>query len=278
MGCRSLHESVKEISFTKGTIRETQKSQQLLEVIMERASIFYYKQSEEMIKRNEECLKNLKAKEIDYIETTYTLDTIKKVQQNEASILQDKVINSWVLFITSNSNSYDISKQIIKFIFKSQNWNNWKEVTFLNTLLTSSLENLKFMGIPVDRILQQKNNYQHVVNQMRVDQGDEFSFTRDTEEMEDMKSPSPVLNPSDNKNYILNGNARTINFENMLVLRTSLPDAIKACYSRDSIDKDEAKEYRKPNFEDIMGNLAGIIQNSMNNANKNDYCEIVPGI
>ncbi|CAB4491180.1 hypothetical protein RhiirA1_461418 [Rhizophagus irregularis] len=272
LGCRLLSESVKEISIAKGNIRETKKSRQLLELIIERASIFYFGQSETMIKRNEEYLKKLKAKEIDYIETTYTLDTIKKVQQNEASILQDKVINSWVLFITSNSNFCDISKQIIKFIFKSKDWNNWKEITSLNTLLTSSLENLKFMGIPVDRILKQKNNYQHVVNQMRIDQGDEFSFTLDTEEMKEMKSPSPV--PSDNKNYI-SGDARTINYENMRVLRSSLHDAVKACYSRD-IDKDEVKEYRKPNIEDIMGSLPGIIQSCLNDTNKNDYCEIVP--
>ncbi|PKY61949.1 hypothetical protein RhiirA4_432176 [Rhizophagus irregularis] len=61
----------------------------------------------------------------------------------------------------------------------------------------------------------------------------------------------------------------------MRVLRSSLHDAVKACYSRD-IDKDEVKEYRKPNIEDIMGSLPGIIQSCLNDTNKNDYCEIVP--
>jgi hypothetical protein len=151
-----------------------------------------------------------------------------------------------------------------------------KDVLVLSSLLTSSLENLKHAGFPVDRILQQKNNFQHIVNRMKIDQGDEISFTRDDDEME---VSSPVLGPSDNLNYIFEGNTGTINFETTQVLRSSLQNALKACYSG-SIDNNEVKEDYTPKFDDIMGNLSSIIQNSMKNSNekKMDYCEIIPGI
>src|SRR4051812_44069711 len=74
----------------------------------------------------------------------------------------------------------------------------------------------KEWDLPVDHILQQRNKYQHVINQMRIDQGNEFC--------------TPGLGPSDNVNYIFNDNAGTINFKNIQVLRSSLQNAIKACF------------------------------------------------
>ena len=85
MGCKSLRESVKETSIQRGVARETEKSRQLQEGIVERASLFYHEQPKNEIKRDKEWLKNLKVREIDYIETIYKLGNVKKTKKNNTN-------------------------------------------------------------------------------------------------------------------------------------------------------------------------------------------------
>jgi hypothetical protein len=64
--------------------------------------------------------------------------------------------------MSSNSNLIDISKHIVKNIYKLHNW---KDVGYFNMLLTSPLLVLKEMGYPVDRILQQRK-LQNIADQL----------------------------------------------------------------------------------------------------------------
>lgn len=80
-----------------------------------------------------------------------------KIKKNDTIILENnRRMNSWILYITSNSSSLDISKHIAKNIYKTYKW---KDIFYINTLLTTPLSVLKKMGYPVNRILQ-KQKYQ----------------------------------------------------------------------------------------------------------------------
>ncbi|RGB36391.1 hypothetical protein C1646_758117 [Rhizophagus diaphanus] len=155
LGCKSLRDSVNETSMPRGSIRVTDKSKKFQEIIIERASLYYFRYPKGDIKSDEKWLKKLKVREIDYIETSYTLGNTKKTKKNNTSILQDdNKIDSRTLYITSNSTSLDISKHIAKNIYKSHEW---KNIFAVNTILTASLLDLKEMGYPVNLILQQVN-------------------------------------------------------------------------------------------------------------------------
>ncbi|CAB4431331.1 unnamed protein product [Rhizophagus irregularis] len=155
LGCKSLRDSVIEASTPKGSIRVTDKSKKFQEIIIERASLYYFKYPLNDIKSDDEWLKKLKVREIDYIETSYTLENTKKTKKNNTSILrEDNKMDSWALYITSNSTTLDISKHIARNIYKSHGW---KHIFAVNTLLISSLLDLKEMGYPVDVLLQQVN-------------------------------------------------------------------------------------------------------------------------
>src|SRR5207244_5656 len=109
-------------------------------------------------------------KEIDYIETTYILETTKKVKRkNNTCILHDKNMDSWILYITSKSDLLDISKHIVKNIY---NPNEWSDIFSFNKLLITPLPALKQMGYPVGRILQQ-HNLQDIIDQVRINQENE---------------------------------------------------------------------------------------------------------
>ncbi|GES75226.1 hypothetical protein GLOIN_2v1492674 [Rhizophagus clarus] len=141
LGCRSLHDSVKEVAVPKGFAQQTKNSQQLQDTILERASLFYFKHPTFDIKKDEEWLKRLKVREVNYIETTYSLGNKRQTSKDSCNcILQDVGMNSWTLYITSNLKLLDISKHIAKNIFKTREWNS----TFrIHTLLTTSLSSLK---------------------------------------------------------------------------------------------------------------------------------------
>ncbi|PKY19450.1 hypothetical protein RhiirB3_432504 [Rhizophagus irregularis] len=153
LGCKSLKDSVKESSAPKGTTRETENSRQLQEKITERASLFYYEYPKDNIKKDENWLKKLKVREVDHIETKYTLGGNIKIKKNDTIILENNRMNPWILYITSNSSSLDVSKHIAKNIYKVYKW---KDIFCINTLLITPLSVLKKMGYPVSRILQQQ--------------------------------------------------------------------------------------------------------------------------
>ncbi|CAB5390281.1 unnamed protein product [Rhizophagus irregularis] len=161
LGCRSLQDSVKETSTPRG-IKETNKSKQLQNEIMERSSLFYHEYKEHDIKRDEKWLEKLKVREVDYIETIYVLENDEKKERTDTLILQVAGMDSWTLYISSSSNLLDVSKHIVKNIYKVSNW---KDVGYFNMLLTSPLLVLKEMGYPVDRILQQRK-LQNIADQL----------------------------------------------------------------------------------------------------------------
>ena len=139
-----------------GPIRETKESRELQEAIVERASLFYSEHPKSRIKKDDQWLKMVKVKEVDDMETSYTLDSIIKIKKRftTACILQDKYKDSWTLYVTPDSDSLDVSEHIVKQIYVSHEW---RDVFCLNVLLTAELSSLKRKGYPVDQIMKQRN-------------------------------------------------------------------------------------------------------------------------
>ncbi|GBB83136.1 hypothetical protein RclHR1_00010018 [Rhizophagus clarus] len=196
LGCRSLHESVKETVIPKGVIKKTEYSIKINKTIEERACLFYHGKSGNKILRDEEWLKKLKVMVVDHIETCYRLDNNTQIRNDftTACILESAELNSWVLYITSDPDYLDISQYICKHIFKSSNL---KEYSYFNTILTTPLSSLERKGYPVDRILKSKSQ----------------SVVKKSSQKAAVKSPV-VVTP-----------------QNTLNLRNSLREAIKASHS-----------------------------------------------
>ena len=165
MGCKSLYESVKKSVVPSGPIQETKYSQQLQKIIRERASLFYLNCSGKEIRNNVEWLKKLEVREIEYMETSYMLEDVSKNEKNNitTNIIQEGK-SSWILYVTSNSNSIDISRHIIKNVFISHNpmGISYLMVFYFNTILTVPLSNLRDLGIlKNDQNSQNSSNTQH---------------------------------------------------------------------------------------------------------------------
>ncbi|GBB83189.1 hypothetical protein RclHR1_00010071 [Rhizophagus clarus] len=144
LGCKSLYMSVKNSVVPYGTIQKTKYSQQLQRIIRERAGLFYLNYSEKEIRNDKEWLKKLKVREIEYMETRYKLESITNNERNNITANIQKSMNSWILYVTPNSNLIDVSQHILNNIFKSHDS---KDISYSNTILTAPLSSLKHMGI-----------------------------------------------------------------------------------------------------------------------------------
>ncbi|GBC04755.1 hypothetical protein RclHR1_05850004 [Rhizophagus clarus] len=264
LGCRSLNEVVKETSTPKGIIRETEKSQQLQELIVERSSLFYHNYSQEKIEKDEEWVKNLKVREIDYVETSYTLDDTNRTKNNNTSILQDEM-NLGTLFITSNSKLLEISQHLTKCIYKIHDL---KDFSYIYLLLSASLLDLKELGYPVDRLLK-RPKLQHIVDQM-VDNQQDIGITRTSSLQEMQQSFEGYCNVVE-----LESQKTFITFETTQILRNSLQNAINTFYSNsDNI------VHCKSNVINNQANISinNVVNNDMDidDENQMDYCNIIP--
>lgn len=287
LGCKSLKKSVKETSTPKGTIRETKRSQYFKELIAERSSLFYHNYSKPEIKRDEEWLKNLKVKEIDYVETSYTLENINHIKKNNTSILQDEK-NLWTLYITTSSNILNISQHLVKYIYK---FYNWKDIAYLNMLLITPLSNLKEMGYPVDRILKQ-SNLQYIVDQMVANEDSQYSEANNLPYSSTSYSTS--FYPGIYSEIITLTNQKTVmTFETTQLLRNSLQNAINDCYSNSKdIVNSQSNATNNPMEMEVDDDIYDVDDVDANineaatfypvnvetiNENQMDYCEIIPG-
>lgn len=264
---------MKETSTPKGTIRETERSQYLQELIAERSSLFYHNYSKHEIEREEEWLKNLKVRVIDYVETSYTLENINQIKKNNTSILQDEK-NLWTLYITTSSSFLDISQHLVKYIYK---FYNWKDVAYLNMLLTTPLLNLKEMGYPVDRLLKQPN-LQYIVDQMIANENSQISEANNLPYSSTSYTTS--FYPGVYGDIITLTNQKTvITFETTQLLRNSLQNAINDCYSNSKDIVNSQSNATNNQIDTNINEAATYYPVSVEtiNGNQTDYCEIIPG-
>ncbi|PKY20927.1 hypothetical protein RhiirB3_524661 [Rhizophagus irregularis] len=195
LGCRSLSESVQYTVIPKGIIKKTENTMKIRKALIEKAGLFYHDISKSKILRDDEWLKNLKVRLVDHIEAVYKLNNNVQIRNDTtACVIESKELSSWVLYITPDPDNLDISEYICKHIFKSPKF---KEYSYFNMILITSLSTLERKGYPVDRIL--KSRSQNVVKQYS--------------QKPTVKSPVAV-----NSQFTQN-------------LRNSLRNAIKTCHS-----------------------------------------------
>src|SRR3954463_5739913 len=209
-----------------GIIQKTKYSQQLQKMIMERACLFYFNHPENYndireIRNDEKWVKKLKIKEAEYLATSYTFGDTTKNEKSKitTSIHNDK--STWTLYVTSNSNLLDIAQILVKNIYKSYNW---KDVSYLNMLLTAPLSSLKDMGYPVDRLSRQGISSKL---QSLFSKSDTNVILESVDD--DIDSESFVSEEIENKGPIV------VTSENTQILQRFLRDAIKTCYSNSGI-------------------------------------------
>ncbi|CAG8667582.1 14381_t:CDS:2, partial [Rhizophagus irregularis] len=248
----SLQDSVKETSTPRG-IKETNKSKQLQNEIMERSSLFYHEYKEHDIKRDEKWLEKLKVREVDYIETIYVLENDEKKERTDTLILQDAGMDSWTLYISSSSNLLDVSKHIVKNIYKVSNW---KDVGYFNMLLTSPLLVLKEMGYPVDRILQQRK-LQNIADQL---ENENTNYEKDKKSFILNLKPN---NKSVNITTTTTNKTPTITSETTQILQNQLQNAVEACRSNAGVIINQKRSTEIVN---------------VNEESQINHCEVIPEI
>jgi hypothetical protein len=221
-----------------GPIQKTKYSQQLQRIIRERASLFYLNLSEKEIMNDEKWLKKLKVREVEYMETSYKLESVIKRERNDiTSNISQKSKNSWILYVTPNSNLIDISQHILGNIFKSYNS---KDISYFNTILTAPLSSLKHMGIFEPELFSLLKNDQ---------QSQDTSLQQDNidNDIETFENEKPI----------------TIASENTQDLRSFLQDTIRSRYSNSG---------NNINSSSIKG-----VKKTCINESQVNYCDTIPG-
>ncbi|GBB83181.1 hypothetical protein RclHR1_00010063 [Rhizophagus clarus] len=240
LGCKSLHKSVTKSVVPNGPIQKTQYSRQLQKVIRERASLFYLNHYlKEVVRNDEKWLKKLKVREIEYMETSYKLESISKNERNNitTNIFQEST-NSWTLYVTPNSNLIDISQHLVNSIFTSYNS---KDISYFNTVLSTPLSSLKSIGIFETKI--PILSLPFLNNDQKSDDIDDINMTDSFE----------------------NEKQAIITSETTRDLRNLLQDSIKSRYSSSGSNKNSSiKCTTKTCINEI-------------NESQVNYCDIMPG-
>lgn len=200
-----------------GPIQKTRYSQQLQEIIRERANLFYLNHLNDVFKYDEKWLKKLKVREIEYMETSYKLESITINERNNVTtnIFQESK-NSWILYVTPNSNLIDISQHMANHILTSFNS---KDISYFNMVLSSPLSSLTNIGIfeiklPI------------------------FSFLNNDKQSQDYDNEDFNL-----VKYLKNEEPITLTSENTQDLRNFLQDSIKSRYSNSGTIKSSSIKY-----------------------------------
>ncbi|PKY51971.1 hypothetical protein RhiirA4_325988, partial [Rhizophagus irregularis] len=144
LGCKSLSESIEEKAVVLLNTRETSKSQNYEKLLKEKARFFYINYLSDFsrfIRRDEEWLKQLKVVETDRIKIQYSLKNKDDSQTmfTNACISEYKEKGIFTLYITSKTDNRDISKNLVKYIYKLRKS---KDVDDLIRVLTTSSDYL----------------------------------------------------------------------------------------------------------------------------------------
>ncbi|CAG8648279.1 9359_t:CDS:2, partial [Funneliformis caledonium] len=152
LGCKSLSESIKEKVNISGAIRETSSSHGLQEKLKERAHLFYKDYPKYMIKKDEEWFKKLQVKEIEQIEIEYLLKVKSKPKTKyETAYIERKKrenMDIFTLYVTSTPDYSDISRHIVKNIYKSHIL---RDIIYIHNILEAPYKaNSKQQTLPPD--------------------------------------------------------------------------------------------------------------------------------
>ncbi|CAI2188896.1 2664_t:CDS:2, partial [Funneliformis geosporum] len=168
LGCKSLSKSIEEEVEISGKRQETKFSQELQGKLNERAHLFYYDYPKNIIKKDEEWLRKIKVVETDGIVIKLLLKTknnLNKSKSVAACFHEDKEKEIFTLYITSKQDYHDISKSLVKFIYKSHKQ---RDINYLTMILSANdinyftNKNVKQEYISEEEISKQINDLKQV--------------------------------------------------------------------------------------------------------------------
>lgn len=172
LGSSWLSKQVKEVTTPIGPVKETSQAQELQALIHERSSLLLYdgqhmRNTQEINPNSEKLLKNLKVVQVNEIEQSRIFLGAVKKQNTTACMLADRNLKSFVLYICVDLDYFDVASALSRIIFRQPRLN---DSLLLSTLLSTSLENLRRKGFPVDRILNLKKtmNYVEQIQQPQI--------------------------------------------------------------------------------------------------------------
>jgi hypothetical protein len=157
LGSKWISNVVSQQFTPSGNIDNTTNTNALQELIKERASILLYdglteRNSKDVNSGSKEFLQDIQVYNCPKIEIRLTLQGQSQSLKTTACTAYVKKKN--VLLVTPDYDYYDVSSAIAKIVLKNPRL---KDFLLISTLLSSSLENLRRKGFPVDRILSLKN-------------------------------------------------------------------------------------------------------------------------
>ncbi len=164
LGSFWLSKQVKELTTPIGPVKETPRAQELQNLIHERSSLLLYdgqhmRNTQEINPNSDKLLKNLKVVQVNQIEQSRNFLGMVKKQNTTACMLADRNSKSFVLYTCVDLDYFDVASALSRIIFKQPRLN---DSLLLSTLLSTSLENLRRKGFPVDRILNLKKTMNYV--------------------------------------------------------------------------------------------------------------------
>lgn len=164
LGSSWLSKQVKDVITPIGPVQETVQAHELQKLIHERASLLLYdgqhlRNTQEIVPNSDKLLKNLKVYEVSEIEQSRNFLGIVKKQKTTACMLADRESKRFILYTCPDLDYFDVASSLSRIIFKKPRLN---DSLLLSTLLSTSLENLRRKGFPVDRILNLKKAMNYV--------------------------------------------------------------------------------------------------------------------
>lgn len=155
LGSQWLSQNVKEITTPTGAQFSSHRSLSLEELIQQRAPLLLYdgqqlRNSKDVLPHAEAYLKTIKVVEVPSIEVSRRFQEVTKIQKTTACLMANRNTKSYFLYVTADFDHFDVASSLGRIIFKQVRLN---DSLLLSTLLSTSLENLRRKGFPVDRIL-----------------------------------------------------------------------------------------------------------------------------
>ncbi|KAI8803502.1 hypothetical protein BJ742DRAFT_828538 [Cladochytrium replicatum] len=154
LGSLWLSTQVQEVFQPRGNPVVTSKSSTLQQTIRERAPLLTYdgttQRSKDLTPEAERLLQKLEVREVPEIIHERRFVSVVKSQRTTSCLMMDKRTGTYYLLIAGEYDYFDVASALAKLIFRKARLT---ASLLLSTLLSTSLENLKRKGYPVDRIL-----------------------------------------------------------------------------------------------------------------------------
>ncbi|KND02056.1 uncharacterized protein SPPG_02560 [Spizellomyces punctatus DAOM BR117] len=160
LGSRWLSSVVTTEERPRGNQRFTQVSAELQKLIRQRAPLLLYdgqqmRTGKDVFSNAEQVLLNMKVIEVPEIDIVRTFEKATKVDKTTACLRFESRTKTYWLFVVEDYDCFDIARSIGKVILRNCRL---KDSLLLSTLLSTSVQNLRRKGFPVDRILKLTDN------------------------------------------------------------------------------------------------------------------------